>query len=188
MNWGCSGPQILITCPGSRRTPPSAPPPGLALRPLGRDLAALPTGHRVSGEASRMQLLSRRRLGPPRRGGSGPNRRCEAGVRSARTRTDPAVPLDLRCGAERRPALQFALAHLLPRRRATQGPRSLWQPWLARDLCSSAWGAGWEWSVQLFTELGVFIFSDCPSIFPPFSIHYGPGDGRGGTGFRCCTN
>lgn len=56
------------------------------------------------------------------------------------------------------------------------------------DLCYSAWGAGWEWSVQLFTELGVCIFSDCPSIFPPFSIHYGPGDGRGGTGFHCCTN
>lgn len=135
------------TCPGSRCTPPSAPPPGLALRPPRRDLAAPPpTGHPGSAEASRMQMLSRGRLGPARRGGSGPNRRWEAGVRSARTRTDPAVPLDLRCGAERRPALQCALAHLLPRRRATQCPRSLWQPLLASDLCYSAWGAGWECS------------------------------------------
>lgn len=163
---------------------PSAPPPDLALGPLGRDLAAPPpTGQLHLGEASPVRQepprpTPARRLGAERAQGS----RHPLGSdpdRSRQPQTSAAEPTEGRRRSVRLRTCSRAAA--LRSARGLYGNR-------CQQVVSGVAPGSRECSVQLFAELAVCIFSDCPSIFPPFSIHCGPGDGRGGSGFYCCTN
>lgn len=91
--------------------------------------AAPPTAQLGSGDTAGTQPVAQRRLGRPRRGGSGPKGSREARGRLTLARAGHAPSGSaLRSAEEPRPESQYALAQWPARRRAAHRRGSPWQP------------------------------------------------------------
>lgn len=104
----------------------------------------------------RRQLLARRRLGPPRRGGSGPNGRGEASVRSARTPADHAVCPQISAAAPSEGQRRSARLRTCSRAATPRGVRGLHGNRLPACERSLRLGLG--------TRVGECTFSFSPSL------------------------